>query len=83
MAEFSKQYTVLKRLAAVKLDECTHAHGAVTTIAVDSIITLAGPSRLPGMVEVQWNGTLYAVFAQDLQEKSQSVKTVDSGGLPI
>ena len=83
MAKLSKQYTVLKSLAAVKLDECTHVHGAVTTIAGGSIITLAGPSRLPGMVEVQWNGALYAVFAQDLQGKSESVKTVDSGGLPI
>ena len=71
MGKCSKQYTVTKRLAAVKLDSCTHTHGAVTTVPAGSSITLAGPSLLPGMVEVQWDGTLYAVFEQDLQEKER------------
>lgn len=81
MTRYPKQYTVTQAMAAVKLDSCIRAHGTVTTLAVGSIITLGGPSLLPGMVEVKWNKDLYAVFDRDLQEKGEPVITNDASGL--
>jgi hypothetical protein len=37
-----------------------------------SMLTVLGPHQRDGMVEVEWQGGLYAVFATDLEERSRN-----------
>lgn len=73
-----QQYVLKQPVAAVKLHATIHTHGAVTTIAAGSVLTLIGASLLPDMVEVECNGILYAIFDVDLSEKSTSSDRPDS-----
>ena len=68
-----QKFKITELLRAVCLDG--HSIGAITEISEDSIVESVGDAKIPGLVEVNYNGVRLALFHQDLVYRSQKILT--------
>lgn len=50
--------------------------GSLSTLPVDTRLSIAGQSRLPGLIEVRYGKQSYSVFRIDLIERSVTLRTM-------
>jgi hypothetical protein len=76
------RYKVRKPLQAVKLAEHPGSSlrdptGTLVQIPVDVVLELEGGVGESGLINVVWNGEVYSVFNEDLQEKAGPVNAAE------
>lgn len=74
------RYKVAAPIHAVKLEarpgsSLPDPTGTLVEIPVDATIEAEGPAARSGLINVLWNGEVFAVFNEDLQEKAHIVST--------
>jgi hypothetical protein len=57
-------------LSTVKLNP-NGGKPAITRIPRHAVVKQLGPSKLNGMVDIDWLGVRYAVFVEDLQRRAR------------
>jgi hypothetical protein len=72
------RYKVSKPLQAVKLAEHPGSSlrdptGTLIQIPAEVIVELEGSVTQSGLINVLWNGEVFSVFNEDLQEKAELV----------
>jgi hypothetical protein len=72
------RYKVSKPLQAVKLAEHPGSSlrdptGTLIQIPAEVIVELEGSVTQSGLINVLWNGEVFSVFNEDLQEKAEPV----------
>ena len=65
----------VRPVAAVTVSDEEGPVGPIREIPSDAEVQLFGPSALPGMVDISWNGQKYAVFAVDLEQRTSPATT--------
>ena len=76
----SMRYKVSKPLQAVKLAEHPGSSlrdptGTLIQIPAEVIIEIEGNVTQSGLVNILWEGDVFSVFNEDLQEKAEPVST--------
>jgi hypothetical protein len=74
------RYKVAVPIHAVKLEarpgsSLPDPTGTLVEIPVDATIEVEGQAGRSGLINVLWNGEVFSVFNEDLQEKAQIVNT--------
>jgi len=74
------RYKVAVPIHAVKLEarpgsSLPDPTGTLVEIPVHAIVEAEGQAARSGLINVLWNGQVFSVFNEDLQEKSQIVST--------
>ncbi len=74
------RYKVAVPIHAVKLEARAGSTlpdptGTLVEIPIESIIEAEGQAARSGLINVAWNGEVFAVFYEDLQEKAHIVTT--------
>ncbi|HZT38526.1 MAG TPA: hypothetical protein VFA28_11545 [Bryobacteraceae bacterium] len=72
MEFFNMRLVLTRELAGIKLSRPDGAAGALYRIPAHSAVRCLRPSKMSGMVEIEWQGETYAVFEQDLEARSMS-----------
>ena len=72
------RYKIAVPIHAVKLEarpgsSLPDPTGTLVEIPVDATIEVEGQPARSGLINVLWNGEVFAVFNEDLQEKAQIV----------
>ncbi len=76
------RYKVLKPLQAVKMAEhpgstLRDPTGTLVQIPAEVIVELEGSAAPSGLINVLWNGEVFSVFHEDLQEKAGPVSAAE------
>jgi len=74
------RYKVAVPIHAVKLEarpgsSLPDPTGTLVEIPMDAVIEAEGQAARSGLINVLWNGAVFSVFYEDLQEKAQIVST--------
>jgi hypothetical protein len=74
------RYKIAVPIHAVKLEarpgsSLPDPTGTLIEIPVDEIVEAEGPAARSGLINVLWNGEVFSVFNEDLQEKARIVNT--------
>ena len=78
----SIRYKVSKPLQAVKLAEhpgstLRDPTGTLIQIPAEVIVEIEGKVTQSGLVNILWNGDVFSVFNEDLQEKAEPVDVAE------
>ena len=65
-------YNLARSVQGLKIHSEDPCAERLFRIPSHSLLTLLGPHRRAGMVEVDWQGGHYAVFAIDLEERCRN-----------
>jgi hypothetical protein len=76
------RYKVSEPLQAVKLAEHPGSSlrdptGTLVQVPADVIVEVEGSVEQSGLINILWNGEVYSVFNEDLQEKAEPVSTAE------
>jgi hypothetical protein len=66
----SHTLVLTRELVGVKVNDSSGGVGPVFRIPASSHVRPVHPSRMSGMVVVDWQGERYAVFDEDLRERA-------------
>ena len=74
------RYKISVPIHAVKLEarpgsSLPDPTGTLIEIPVDAIVEAEGPAARSGLISVVWNGEVFSVFYEDLQEKAHIVSS--------
>jgi len=74
------RYKISVPIHAVKLEarpgsSLPDPTGTLVEIPMDAVIEAEGQAARSGLINVLWNGEVFSVFYEDLQEKAQIVST--------
>jgi len=77
------RYKVAVPLHAVKLEArpgstLPDPTGTLVEIPVDAVVEAEGQAGRSGLINVLWNGEVFSVFNEDLQEKAQIVTSTST-----
>ena len=72
------RYKVVVPIHAVKLEarpgsSLPDPTGTLVEIPADAVIEAEGQAARSGLINVLWNGAVFSVFNEDLQEKAQII----------
>ena len=66
-------FRLTKALTGIRFN--LEGRGSLSTLPIGTRLTITGPSRLPGFIEVSCGVSLYSIFMVDLNERSVTVRT--------
>jgi hypothetical protein len=77
------RYKVSQPLQAVKLAEHPGSSlrdptGTLVQIPAEVIVELEGGVEQSGLINVHWNGEVFSVFNEDLQEKARPISAAEA-----